>query len=305
MATTLASVPAAQAAHDMDFAIEHLAESLMDDRLATLPLWSSDADGHIAAFDVSLGGTLTRTGGIDADGPMLGIGGGRQLSERIGVLGFGFYDRVSVSASSDRRPLQPLFTDALPFAAPVDAVFNGNRGELRQWGVGAALTGRYESGRFGPFHWRAGAFYEQLQLAAMRFDYQLLSGPDTGLNGTVDYSATYRHVVPFLGVEKPWRRANWLISPQLLLAMPLPRRAMDGTITGPGFVLAGNTEATGAGKHFGDPYVVFGAGITYMPWHLTLDAGALVAQAVVEPFVHEGLGTHWVLNLHWRQAAAN
>ena len=81
--------------------------------------------------------------------------------------------------------------------------------------------------------------------------------------------------------------------------MPLPRRAMVGRITGPGFDLSGNTAADGAGKHFGDPAVSLGFDVTYLPWDLSVDVGASVGQALLEPIAHRGVTTNWALDVRW------
>jgi hypothetical protein len=70
-------------------------------------------------------------------------------------------------------------------------------------------------------------------------------------------------------------------------------------IDGPGFDLAGNQAANGAGKHFGDPSVTIGFDVTYLPWHVTFDLGTAVSQYLLEPQIHEGVDHDLLFTLRW------
>lgn len=141
--------------------------------------------------------------------------------------------------------------------------------------------------------------WQQFKLRDYRFDYRVLDGPDAGVIGSLDYSATYTHVSPFLGLAFPRSSGNWRLTPHAQFAMPLPRRGMAGRITGPGFDLAGNQADNGAGKHFGDPSVTLGFDVTYSPWDLTIDFGSTFSQALLEPKIHEGVEHDLVLTGYW------
>jgi hypothetical protein len=80
--------------------------------------------------------------------------------------------------------------------------------------------------------------------------------------------------------------------------MPLPRRGMDGRITGPGFDLAGNQVDLGA-KPFGDPSLTIGFDLTYLPWNLTVDVGSALSQYLLEPHIHEGVESDVLLTFRW------
>jgi hypothetical protein len=49
----------------------------------------------------------------------------------------------------------------------------------------------------------------------------------------------------------------------------------------------------------GDSFGGFGFGITYTPWSLTIDAGALLNQMLLEQRIHEGVDRAWLLNFSW------
>ncbi len=63
--------------------------------------------------------------------------------------------------------------------------------------------------------------------------------------------------------------------------------------------MSGDTDTIGRGKHMGDPFAGFGLGVTYSPWRLTMDAGALLDQALVEPRIHKGVDRAWLINFSW------
>ena len=75
---------------------------------------------------------------------------------------------------------------------------------------------------------------------------------------------------------------------------------MTGRISGTGFDLAGNTADNGAGKHFGDPSVTLGLDVTYRPAHLSIDIGTALTQQVIEPVVHKGVNSDWVVSVRWQ-----
>jgi hypothetical protein len=120
------------------------------------------------------------------------------------------------------------------------------------------------------------------------------------VRGTIDFNADYAHFAPLLGLELPRVWTRWAIAPHALIAWPLPRRGFVGHITGPGFDLHGDTANVGNGKHFGDPSVTLGLNVTYLPANLTLDVGTLVTQRLVEPLVHQGIETNWIVSWQWR-----
>jgi hypothetical protein len=91
-----------------------------------------------------------------------------------------------------------------------------------------------------------------------------------------------------------------LARPDRLTTAALPRRGVQGRITGTGFDVCGDTADAGNGKHFGDPFLALGMGVTYHPSGLTLDIGSVVAEALIEPIAHKGIDRNWILSLDWR-----
>ena len=291
----------AGAAEDIEYVAEHLAEVPMDNRFATLPIWGGAQEaGKTWAFTGQAGMAKTATGELEASGPMLSFGADHALGARWSVGGFAFYDRLDLSGNDDRRPLQTSFTNETPFARPVMAQFDNLNGTFDHVGVGfdAALT--TEVRWLGKTRAVGGLIWQRVELSDYRLDYRLLEGPDAGLEGQIDFDATYEHLTPFFGFELPRKGARWETSMHALAAWPNPRRGVAGHITGPGFDLAGDTESAGHGAHFGDPSITLGYDVTYLPAHLTVDVGTVVTQALVEPVVHKGIDTNWVLSAEWR-----
>jgi len=290
--------PAAAADHSFEFVAEHLPEVAMDNRFATLPLWSGAAT-PTGAWQFTLQGALMRTssGAMTLDGPMLSAAARRQLNEHWAVQAFGFFDQLGFSSSGERRPLQTLCTQP-PLALPAEALFTDLGGTYRNVGAGVAFNLRAEHGWLGEREWLVGALYQRVTLRDYRAIYQVLEGSSAGASGVVDYSGAYTHLTPLAGLALQRHSGEWGWTPHMLLAMPLPRRGFQGRITGPGFDLSGDTTSAGHGNVFGDFSLTLGLDVTYEPWGLTLDLGALATQALVESVVHKGIDRNWVISVH-------
>jgi len=280
---------AAGAKEDIAFVAEHLPEVAMDDRYAALPLW-----GQGMRFDAGL--TDLSSGTLSLRGPMAEIAGTYGF-RGLRLKAFAFFDSFRLSGGRERRPLNEPFV-ATPLALPAAAEFTGLDGAMRDAGLGVSLGDHVESSWIGAFDWSAGVLYQRVRLSDYRLDYRLLDGPDAGATGLIDFSADYSHVTPFVGLGKRYDFGDWQLGPHVQVAMP-QRRPMSGRITGPGFDLAGDTAANGAGKHFGDPSVTLGLDVTYLPWNLSLDVGSVASQALLEPVIHEGIDQNWSLHLYW------
>jgi hypothetical protein len=289
--------PAAAADHSFEFVAEHLPEVAMDNRFATLPLWSGATPAGVWQFTLQGAVARTSSGAMRLDGPMLSAAARRQLNDRWAVHAFGFFDELGFSSSGERRPLDTLFTQP-PLALPAEALFTDLRGTYRNIGAGAAFSLHAERGWLGEREWVVGALYQRVELSDYRANYQVLEGPSTGASGVVDYSAVYPHLTPFAGLALPRHSGMWRWTPHVLLAMPLPRRGFQGRITGPGFDLSGDTASAGHGKVFGDFSLTLGLDATYKPWGLTVDLGSLVTQALLEPFIHKGIDQNWVISVY-------
>src|SRR5262245_54961943 len=87
----------AHAKEDIEFVAEHLPEVAMDNRYATLPVWSgtqsSGQRGEQAwSFAAQVGWSDIRTGELNLSGPMLSFGVHRNLSSQWLLGAFAFYD---------------------------------------------------------------------------------------------------------------------------------------------------------------------------------------------------------------------
>lgn len=280
---------------DISFVAEHLPEVAMDNRYATLPL-TYDDEPRLRTM-VGLGYTRIGIQTLELDGPMLSLG----ISWPHGrwrLTGFAFRDQFSLTSGVEHRPLGVEFTTT-PLALPEPAEFTGLDGSMSNTGVGFAVSRHQEHSWIGAFDWSAGLLWQSVRLSDYGLDYRVLEGPDAGVTGTITFDSTYNHYAPFAQIEKSYSGDRWQFTPRATIALPLPRRGVAGNITGPGFDLTGNTEWNGEGKHFGDPSVTFGCGVTYLPWNVTFDLGAALTQAVLEPQIHKGIEKNLVLQVWW------
>jgi hypothetical protein len=285
--------------HSFEFVAEHLPEVAMDNRYASLPLWSVDVTPANASLTLQPALTRISSGGLALDGGMGAIAARRALGDRWSGLALGFVDHLRFSGASDRRPLETLFTHT-PLSLPADASFTDLRGVYRNSGFGLALSHALTRSPSQTSEWVAGVLYQRVELRDYRVNYRVLDGASSGASGTSDYSGTYDFTTPFAGLSMQRRLGSWSLAPHALFAIPLPRRALRGRITGPGFDLAGDTAQARAGKHVGDVSVTFGLDATYEPWGVSLDIGSLLSQALIEPLVHKGIERNLLLSVSLR-----
>jgi len=273
----------------------------MDNRYATLPVFGAlDEETGKWSFGVQGAWTSTRTGELSSSGVLFAVFAKRSLSDRWALAAFGFMDTLSLTGEDDHRPLQTLFAPTTPIHRPVDAVFDNLDGTLRHFGGGLNVSLATLDSWIGAYRWTAGVLWERVELHDYRMDYQILEGPSAGITGQIDFDADYVHVTPFMGLELPRQWRQWAVNPHVLIAVPQPRRGMQGHISGPGFDLHGDTEEAGNGTPFGDPSLTLGLGVSYVPAHLTFDLGTVLTQRFLEPLFHEGIEANWVLSCQWQ-----
>jgi hypothetical protein len=287
----------ADAVESIEYLAEHLPEIAMDNRYASLPLWSACAETD-PCVDLQAAYQRTHAGSFSIDGPLLALGAAWKARGEYRISGFVFYDGFVLDGGMGRRPLDITFADP-PLTLPAGARFDGLDGTARDFGAGIAIRRDFRWRNLPACEWTAGLMWQRLELRGYEFSYRVTDGTDAGSTGTLDYDATYTHFSPLVGVSSPSMHGAWRWVPHILLAMPLPRRGLRGRITGPGFDLRGDAADNGAGKHFGDPSVTIGFDATYVPWRLTLDLGSTLSQALVEPKIHEGVQSNWLISAHW------
>jgi hypothetical protein len=298
----LLGAASASAQEDIGFVSEHLPEVAMDNRYAQLPAWNACEKPREYCGSFDLGHASTHSQTLSIDGPMFTAAlthdiGAWQLSALL------FFDPLRLGSGLERRPLEVDFVAGVPYSLPVAAQFTHLDGSARDFGAGVSLARDATVPWVGIVSWTAGLLWQEMSLRDFRYDYLILAGPDAGSAGQIDYSADYRHLVPFAGLAWPRRGRRWGWTPHLQVAMPLPRRGMQGRISGPGFDLRGNQQDFGAGRHFGDPSVTLGFDVTYLPWHLSLDVGSAFSQYLLEPHIHEGIDRNLLLTVRWSSAA--
>jgi len=287
------------AEHDLEFVAEHLPEVAMDNRFATLPVWGGMSDASLWSGTAQGAYATTQVGTLSLDGPMFSLAGERNLRGGWHVGAFAFYDYLTFTGHREFRPLQTLFAPQTPIERPADALFTNLDGNARDFGGGLYVSRDAESRLLGVHRWLGGVMWQRVELSNYAFDYEILSGPQAGVTGRIDFDADYTHITPFVGFALPRDFGSWTLTLHGLLAYPLPTRGVAGHVTGPGFDLSGDTASAGNGKHFGDPSITLGLNVTYRPARLTIDLGTLLSQALVEPLVHSGIDRNLLLSVCW------
>ncbi|MEO8313173.1 MAG: hypothetical protein ABI645_00120 [Pseudomonadota bacterium] len=273
----------------------------MNHRYASLPLWVQDDNQTEALWRASatVGYSSSSASDLSLTGPTLSLGLARSLGAAWVVDGFLFMDDLRFSGRDSKRPLDVSFVGGLPILVPALAEFSNLEGAARHLGAGVALRRSGDWHLLGHHQWTVGLLWQRLRLENYRIQYGIVEGPDTGIAGELDYSATYSHFTPVAGLAWPREHPRWAFTPHLQIALPLPRRSVSGQITGPGFSLQGDTASNHNGSHFGDPSLTIGYDISYLPWHLTVDIGSTLTQGLLEPLIHEGIATNWLVNVRW------
>ena len=275
---------------DIEFVAEHLPEVAMDNRYATLPIWSvSSASHQHSSYQLQSAWSSATSGNLEIEGPMFSASVRGRMGPSWQAGAFAFYDPLQLRSGTEQRPLQTLFAPGTPIERPVAAEFSGLDGTVTDAGVGLYMAYERSGGWLGAQQWVVGALWQRVDLHDYRFDYRITAGPSMGATGQIDFDARYEHLVPLVGFELPRRYGLWSTSAHALLAWPIPRRGVVGHITGPGFDIHGDTEDVGEGRHFGDPSLTLGYSITYEPAHLSIDVGTLLTQALLEPQIHNGV----------------
>ncbi len=293
-----ASLPA-QALPKVDIAwtAEHLPESVQDGRLLTLPWPAHELREGEWQRTVSLAWQSAGADLADASGWLAGVGATWGGSERFGWGGFAFYDRVRISGDGSRELLRPSFSRDLPLALPAFAELTDPSGEVRHWGAGAQAV--WQARRLAS-KWRrttvAGVYFERLDVVGFRMLYELVTGPDAGAQGELDWSAGYGFATPFAGIS--WTRSvgrSWAMTPRLVAGQPLPRQAVKGTIRGPGFSSSGE----GDGAAMGDGYLGVGFAFEHLPSGVAVDLGSSLWYGATEGVTHEGLSRTFLVHVSW------
>jgi hypothetical protein len=289
----------AAAKEDIEYVAEHLPEVAMDHRYATLPVWNPTRQTDGWSFAAQAGFGATSAGNLEIEGPLLALAASRALSQRWSVGVLAFADTLGLSGG-EQRQLQTLFAPSTPILRPVDARFDGLDGRMRHYGAGLVAAMRSDRGWPGEHRWVGGVLFEQVELRDYRWNFQILAGDAAGTRGEIDFDNDYREVTPFAGLQLIRERGDWTFSPHALFAMPLPRRGFVGHIQTAQFDIHGDQADAGSGKHFPDPSVTLGLDVTYRPSHLSFDIGTALTQELIEPVVHKGVNSDWVLSVRWQ-----
>src|SRR5262245_38720770 len=110
----LGARPALAETESIEFVAEHLAEIAMDNRYATLPVWSANSAAERPwQVTAQLATSSTHTGSLSVAGPLLSIGLRHPLNESWHVGAFGFFDDMTLSSGTERRPLEVNFASGV------------------------------------------------------------------------------------------------------------------------------------------------------------------------------------------------
>jgi hypothetical protein len=292
----LATDAAHAASEDLDFITEHVAEVAMNNGLATLPLWQrSWTDERRWRGFLSGGYNAISAQDMDIKGYMVAAAIEHPLSANWAIRGLLFTDNATLSGSPGTRTLNPVFLRPLPTGLPADAVFGNLDGDVTQYGTGLTATWRNHSGWMDGSEWMGGLLWQHLSINHSTTAYTLVDGT----TGTIGYDSSFGYFTLIAGMQWHRRYAQWLFAPHWHLTLPLPRGAVSGRLTGPGFDESSNSAAAGNGHHLGDSYVSLGLSITYLPAHFTVDVGTMVSQYLLEPVIDEGIDQDLVLSMEW------
>jgi hypothetical protein len=297
----VAHATTAAASESVEFVVEHLPEALMDNRFASLPIWSWQIPESGALQQrVALGYTRTGAGSAKLGGALVSAAAQRSINKTWSFTALGFMDRASFHSGQESRIFQPEFATNIPLALPATGIISKLRGSALDLGAGLVFTRNNAASRIGAHRLLLGVVWQRLQMRDYTLDYRLTSGASNGASGIMDYSGSYTFFSPIIGIE--WQRqfGNWNLAPHVLAAIPLPRRGVQGRIAAPGFDIRGDTADVGAGKHVGDSFLGLGAALTYRPLGLTMDVGSTLSQAFVEKLTHKGLDQNLVVSIEYQ-----
>ena len=191
---------AAAAKEDIEFVAEHLPEVAMDNRYATLPVWTRrrDAnDGWTFAAQAGFGQAHHRKSAID--GPMLSVAASRALSSRWIAHRSGFADPQSLSGG-DQRACRRCSSHRRRSSARWRARFEGSRREHASLRRGIRGSTASDSGWLGRHRWVGGVLFEESSCATTAGTSRS-SRATRPAPGHIDFDNDYRHVTPFAGLE--------------------------------------------------------------------------------------------------------
>ncbi len=297
LATLLLLAGPTAARESFEFVSEHLPETAIDNRYGSLPL----ATHHetLQAIQIQAASTLTDSQQLEVSGHQLALSYQRPLRDDLTGQFILFNDRQSFSGGNTDMPLKVLFSKDVPLSLPAEARFGSLEGDYEHRGFGLFLGREYDIPKLGQTFTTAGILWEELTLTGYQMPYEILSGASAGATGIADYSGRYTFITPMLQLAQQYHRGLWRFTPTLTFAIPLPRRGVQGRITGDGFDISGDTADVGNGTHYGDPSMTLGLLAEYRPWHLSLDVGELISQALLEPLIHKGIETNRVISVRW------
>jgi hypothetical protein len=170
VALALESTPAFAATESIEFVQEHLAEIVMDNRYASLPIWGT-------GFMTQAAYTNTHTGELSVGGAMFSLGATRNIAEHWQLTGFAFFDDLDLSSGTDHRPLEVQFTTNVPLALPAPARFTGLDGTEQSYGLGIGIRHGSSMWLWHEFEWTAGLLWHHVALQNYSFDFESWKDP--------------------------------------------------------------------------------------------------------------------------------
>lgn len=291
---------AAGAEHDIAYLTEHAPESAMDAAYMALPWPGGRLVDRAEEESVDLAFATTDTEFMKTAGPVVAAAFGRGMGLRWGYELLGFYGDMRITGGGGRVVLAPPFLTDQPLDLPQQADFSAPRGNVRQYGAGAALV--YDYGADGPHRFSqliAGLLLQHLDVAGFRMDYTLVGGADAGASGVLDRSVRADFVAPFAAWqrERPLGR-DWSWSLRAMATLALPPANFGGGLTGPGFELS---APHGGLQRIGDAFGTAGLALRHFPSGLEIDFGGTLYFYEAEGVSHPGVSNALLLHVAWRR----
>lgn len=287
---------------DMNSKLAHATNAAVTDQMLSAPLPLSHFLKGQKQYSVSGGYSTVDAGVVQLNGNGLTLAFDRAFRDGWGYQFLLLANQHNVGISGN-EVLNTPFAKNVPLDLPERAEFSNGKGRITFTALGAALV--YDPLLKGKDSQSLPLSFG-VQVATMKFDgvsthYRMTSGTSTGSQGDLDLNGEYSFVMPFFAAH--WFfpvRENWLLVPSVRFAKALESVGQKGRMTGPGFDVSGNSEATGYTDANFDLWLVSpGFTISYRPWNLSSNVGASLFRYMMPGLTSDGVNKTVLFSLAW------
>ncbi|MBT3225388.1 MAG: hypothetical protein HOD85_16115 [Deltaproteobacteria bacterium] len=292
-------------ASDIGHRIHNASAASLSNQFMVMPLPMSHYLEEKYQWGISGGYTEIDADVVTLSGELFSVSYSQALKKGWGLYGIGYYTSQKVKGGG----MDELITDFLPRGTETPVELNGAtrggkdsievsnvQGKVAYLGVGIGVVWdpivKNEQSNSMPL--MAGIIFNQYKMDNTKVDWRLTQGSDINKKGTLDYSATYNHFLPFVG----WQFAmnlgsDFRMIPSMFFAMTLKSEGQKvkwtGTSSnastsygGDAFEINGDTDSAG-NKEANIKLFIIAPGFTivYRPWGLSTNIGATFADMVV------------------------